>query len=101
MLAMHWLVVFFAYNGDIPEPGFNEGTYLLFYLMIVDVLPLFLMNALASPLSQVFTEQTTMYISFAAIIVLASLQWLLIGSLAQFFVKEHFSSDENGKTLVS
>ncbi len=30
---MHWIVVLFAFLGDKPEPGFNNSTYLLYYLV--------------------------------------------------------------------
>jgi len=84
LLAVHWLVVTFAYSGDFPEPGFDNYTLLSAYISFVNIVPLLFAYAVSSLVGQVVSHETWLTIYMVLAIIFASIQWLLIGSFVQF-----------------
>lgn len=90
VLLVHWSVVAFAYMGDYPEPGFNKGTYLFFYLSLINILPLMLTNLVNIILGPLLSHSVWLIVYNTILISLISIQWLLAGLGVQIIVNEHF-----------
>ena len=88
LAIVHWIVVLFALLGDRPEPGFNKGTTLVWYIAIVDS-PALLLTSLASSVIMLVVENANLnYLYTSLAIVFCSLQWVCIGALLERMITD-------------
>lgn len=93
LAVVHWVVVVFAFLGDVPSdrPGFgvHSTTGLMFYLSVLDLPGLLITKLVLSPF-----EPSYFLAPMNAIIPigLITLQWLLVGSAAARLFSDYRST---------
>ena len=91
---VHWVVVAFAYLGDVPQDPFfgsaHSSTGLMYMLAVMNQPAFAVLWVLFRPLSYIGPGNANLVIGAFLMIVVVTLQWLSIGSMAQAIYEESY-----------
>lgn len=104
LTLVHWIVVAFAFLGDIRPSslgfGMHSSTYLMEILVMLNLLALFMASFSAQLLNSIFSIgvwSTPLYI--VLVISLITLQWMLAGAAVRSVFDQHRLTDTTNNDL--
>lgn len=97
LALVHWIVVTFAFLGDIRPPEFAFGgihstTYLMYLLVIVDLPALTLAGYIAQFLITLFGPGIWP-LNLVSVVMIITLQWMLAGAGITLLFNEYRSTE--------
>lgn len=97
MVLVHWVVFAFALLGDPPNPEYHNSTSLPFFLLLINMVPVFLSNVLYGQIAYLTSLHPSFLLWALISAPLISLQWLVIGNLTDAAVREYLVSDRQSR----